>query len=279
MDLYNVLGLSPKCTQEQARKAYKTLALKLHPDKTNGVSSEEFKRVNEAYQILKDPEKRKLYDQINSHTTDGSCDDVLNVLLNFVLNFIRQRQLLKKDLRLKVNLDLLEVYKGETKKLTVSTRKLSGETVAKNIYIPLVDLQTSYTFEGHGDEYLPGQFSNIVIDVVVAEHPFVKRDRIVCEQDLFIEYGMTLYEYYNGVKRSITHLDGEVFDIECKRVSGEHSSICEYSMVHVLKGKGLPYTEESLCVIMRGDLYVHFRLELPKDVSEEVNDILKHNFN
>jgi DnaJ-class molecular chaperone len=61
LDPYITLGLNKEASEDDVKKAYKKLALKYHPDK-NGGDDVMFKKVNEAYQILIDPVKRKLHD-------------------------------------------------------------------------------------------------------------------------------------------------------------------------------------------------------------------------
>ena len=67
-DYYKILGVGKSASQQEIKKAYRKLAAKYHPDKNPDDPSAEdkFKEVGEAYEVLKDPEKRKLYDQAGS---------------------------------------------------------------------------------------------------------------------------------------------------------------------------------------------------------------------
>jgi len=67
-DYYKVLGLPKDATPEQIRKAYRKLARELHPDVNKASGAEQrFKEVNEANEVLSDPEKRKRYDQVGAN--------------------------------------------------------------------------------------------------------------------------------------------------------------------------------------------------------------------
>ncbi|GMW01179.1 MAG: chaperone protein DnaJ [Candidatus Hydrogenedentota bacterium] len=67
-DLYTVLGVDEKASQDEIRKAYRKLAQKYHPDKASGDKAAEarMKEINAAYDTLKNPEKRKQYDQMRA---------------------------------------------------------------------------------------------------------------------------------------------------------------------------------------------------------------------
>ncbi len=67
-DYYSILGLERSANEEDIKKAYRKLARKYHPDVSKDPKGEEkFKDIAEAYQTLKDPEKRAAYDQLGSH--------------------------------------------------------------------------------------------------------------------------------------------------------------------------------------------------------------------
>ena len=67
-DYYKILGVERKASQDEIKKVYRKLAMKYHPDKNpdNKEAEEKFKEINEAHQVLSDPEKRARYDQLGS---------------------------------------------------------------------------------------------------------------------------------------------------------------------------------------------------------------------
>src|SRR5690606_3194679 len=68
-DYYNILGVEKSASQDDIKNAFRKLAMKYHPDKTKGdkTAEDKFKEVNEAYEVLRDPEKRKKYDTMGSN--------------------------------------------------------------------------------------------------------------------------------------------------------------------------------------------------------------------
>lgn len=116
MNYYEILGLSKnEASEENIKKAFKKLALKHHPDK--GGDPEEFKKINLAYSVLSDPQKKREYDnpQDNLH-------HAFNNFFNF--NFHQQQQQLKcKDYFHELKITLKEIYTGTKKTIKVKINK------------------------------------------------------------------------------------------------------------------------------------------------------------
>lgn len=81
IDYYNILGINNKATEEDIKKAYRNLALKYHPDRTGGdkEAEEKFKKVNDAYAVLSDSNKRRDY--------DNPQDPMASFMRDFGMNF------------------------------------------------------------------------------------------------------------------------------------------------------------------------------------------------
>jgi len=80
-DYYQILGVSKDATLDEIKKAYRKLAIKYHPDKNKGnkEAEEKFKEATEAYEVLRDPEKRKRYDMYG----DASINEDMFKYQNF----------------------------------------------------------------------------------------------------------------------------------------------------------------------------------------------------
>ncbi|KAJ3350493.1 hypothetical protein HDU83_009693 [Entophlyctis luteolus] len=77
-DYYKVLGVSKGCSDDDLKKAYRKLALKWHPDRNPGnkeQADKKFKELAEAYEVLSDPEKRRIYDQVGIAGLKGASGD------------------------------------------------------------------------------------------------------------------------------------------------------------------------------------------------------------
>lgn len=298
---YEVLGLSKSATQDDVRKAYKRLALQCHPDKNNG-DDIKFKQINEAYQILSDPLKKQLYDE---HLTDENVDwsfvakfasELMNVIKERMQQKMQERAAAKekeaaeekekegasvkkdqpnkvKSIFVKMQVDIQDIYNASVKKLVVRVKRKEGnEMVFKSIpvYISLLDYEQVYIFEQEGDdgieEGVPRGDIIVKLDIISQAVPSVSIDNIISKYDLHIEKEMTLYEYYYGINTQFSYFNGEVINIKHITTRKDKEQHTYYNFVHEVKGKGLPYSEETSegkYTDKRGDLIVFFKLTLP----------------
>jgi DnaJ family protein A protein 2 len=141
---YKLLGVEPRATPEELKKAYRKLALRLHPDKNpdDPQAAEKFKEVSEAYEVLSSPEKREIYDRYGKEGLQqqggmggGSAEDIFSSLFGFGgfpgFGGGRARRNTTKDLQYPLKLTLDQLYVGVTKKIKVTHQVLCDQCLGK----------------------------------------------------------------------------------------------------------------------------------------------------
>lgn len=131
-ELYEILGVDKKASSSQIKKAYFGLARVEHPDK--GGDAEKFKKIQAAYEVLKDDEKREKYDRGGLEALEGGdmpegADDIFSALFGGRRRGGRQSSGPKKgpDVKHPLKVSLEDLYNGKTAKLAVSRDKIVGK--------------------------------------------------------------------------------------------------------------------------------------------------------
>lgn len=268
-DYYKVLEVERSATTEEIDKAYKQLARKHHPDLNQGDSGaeERFKDINEAHEVLKDSEKRRLYDQLGPSWQDGQrfqgasgfnfqggqgfgggdFSDFFDVLFGqgqrqggaSFGHSSRPRR--GRDVEVSLKLSLEEVVKGGAKSFS-----LSGQDGPKNLNVNIpvgIKDAAKLRLAGQGRNGTPS--GDLYLIVHYQKHPLFKVDGINVSTEIIL----SPWEAVFGTKMRVPTLEGEV---EMNIPAGSHSG-----RKLRLKGKGLGTANN------RGDEYVIIGIQVP----------------
>lgn len=141
---YDILEVKPGCTTEELKKAYRKLALKFHPDK-NPNEGERFKLISQAYEVLSDPEKRRIYDEGGEEAIKGgggggagfsSPMDIFDMFFGGGFGGggrSRQRERKAKNVVHQLSMSLEDLYNGTTRKLAVHKNVICEKCTGKEL--------------------------------------------------------------------------------------------------------------------------------------------------
>jgi curved DNA-binding protein len=286
IDYYKVLGVSKKATEKEIKSAYRKLARKYHPDlnPNNKEAEKKFKQLNEANEVLSDPEKRKKYDefgkdwkhadefkkareqqkqqrsQYNTGSQSGQGDFSGDFSDFFESMFGAgggrrggQTKFRGQDLNAELQLNLKDVYTSQKHTLTVNGKniRLSFPAGIENGQVIKISGYGAPGVNGgpNGDLYITFSINN---------NTKFKREG----KNLYTTADLDLYTALLGGDIMIDTFDGKV---KLKVAPGTQSG----TKVK-LKGKGFPvYKKENAF----GDLYVTYQVELPTNLSDKEKEL------
>ncbi len=132
-DLYEILGVNREASEEEIKKAFRQQARKYHPDNKETGNEETFKELNQAYEILSDPQKRSTYDRFGMSGVKGSYGETIDFGFNDLGDIFsqffgegggrgRSRNGPERgaDLRYELVIDFLEAINGCSKQITIT---------------------------------------------------------------------------------------------------------------------------------------------------------------
>ncbi|WP_372946535.1 DnaJ C-terminal domain-containing protein [Muriicola sp.] len=278
IDYYKILGVPKNASQQDIKKAYRKLARKYHPDVNPGDASAEkkFKELNEANEVLGNPENRAKYDEYgkdwehaeafekakkqqarnqrsrqHSGRTAFSEDDFSDF---FSAMFggrggrqDRSMQFRGQDVQAELELPLEEVYRTHKRTLTVN-----GRNIRLTIPAGIRNGQV-IKIKNHGAEGINGgPRGDLHIRFSLVNNTPFRRD----EDNLYATVKLDLYKAMLGGEIIVNTFDGQV-KLKVKPETPNGTQV-------KLKGKGFPvYKKEG----QYGDLYITFEIELPKKLT------------
>ena len=219
---YEILGISPTSSADEIKRAFRKLAIEKHPDRGGDVV--EFQKISEAYEILKDPNKRAAYDnpqnQFNRRdfSFDGIPPGFEELFTNFQMGFGRQfeevfgfRPKYPKNhtLNLQASISLEEAYTG--KEILTSIKLPSGKEQIINVKIPAgIHDGMTLRLSGIGDNSISGAPpGDIHIGIHVQPHKEFKRDG----DNLILEITIDAFEAMLGTNKIVSSIDGKLLNI------------------------------------------------------------------
>ncbi len=281
IDYYKILGIDKNAGADDIKKAYRKLARKFHPDlnPTDKEAHKKFQQINEANEVLSDPEKRKKYDQYGKDwqhaehfekqrqqrpapgqerysAEDFSGDSDFSSFFESMFGGGQGQRRTKfrgQDFNAELHLQLTDTLTTHQQTLTVNGKNI-------RITIPAgIENGQVIKLKGYGAPGVNGGPSgDLYITFAISDHPKFKR----VGNDLFTTASIDLYTAVLGGDVVVETLNGKVK----MKVNPETQPGTRVR----LKGKGVPvYKQEG----KSGDLYITYEVTLPTNLTEKQKEL------
>lgn len=299
-DYYKTLGVPRDADADTIKKAFRKLARKHHPDA--GGDEAKFKEINEAYEVLSDEKKRKLYDQYGTANENqipfgggawqgqggnpfggsgfggfGSWADILESIRNgegafgTEWNFGGQGQTYQArpkpqkgaDKNVTMTVMFDEAFKGCEKKVRIG-KAGTNEKETLSIKIPAGAVEGGRVrLKGKGAPGIQGgPAGDLLVNIHIADHPLFKRDKA----DVLMDVPITFAEAALGTQIVVPTPEG-------KKVSIKVPAGCESGTVLKVKGKGAPRLGKG--ATGTGDLLLTLHVAVPKTLNDKQKEALE----
>ncbi|TXE16737.1 J domain-containing protein [Psychroserpens burtonensis] len=283
IDYYKTLGISKSATDAVIKKAYRKLARKHHPDlnPNDKKAEQKFKEINEANEVLSNPENRKKYDDHGEHWqhaeeyekakqqnqyqrstqnpqggySEEDFSDFFGSMFGGGSSRAGGREVKFKgqDFNAQLKLDLKEVYTTHKRTLTVNNKNI-------RITIPAgIENGQVIKIKGHGGKGVNGgPNGDLYIEFSVVNQSQFKRDG----HNLYASVDLDIYKALLGGEIMVNTFDGKVkLTVKPETQNGTKVK---------LKGKGFPkYKKEE----QFGDLFITYNLKMPKNLTAKEKEL------
>lgn len=287
---YKVLGVSENATQEEIKKAFRKASLKNHPDR--GGNKEEFQKINGAYQILGDPEKKRDYDnQLKNpfmrgggfNINGGGPDDIFKMFFGNNVPFgfpggpnvqifqngrpVNINQLRKPSPITKtITITMEEAYEGINKPIEIE-RWIHSNGVKKvekeKIYVPIpsgIDNQEIIILKDKGNIMNENATGDIKIFVTVKNDTHFVRDGL----NLIYKKKISLKEALIGFNFDVKHLSGKTYCI-----NNNNGKIITPQYTKVIRNMGMRRERQHPAPPIIGNLIIVFDVIFPEELTKE----------
>ena len=261
-DYYQTLGVPRTASDDEIKKAFRKLAMKHHPDR--GGDEQQFKKINEAYDTLGDPEKRQQYDNpqvrinVNGSPFQGGAGsfDFDTIFEMFGARMHPRHQQAQRNQRISIWISLETAVIGGPR--TVSIHTNAGAQALEITIPPGINDNENVRYPN----LAPGGH-DLIVNYRVHGHPTWQRDG----QDLYTERGVDFWRLIIGSNLEITDLQGRTLSLSIPPRTRPGT---------MLRARGRGVVREGHAP---GDLMVRLRAELPEHIPPEIIDILEKQAN
>lgn len=273
-DYYDKLGISRNASASEIKQAYRRKAKDMHPDK--GGDPKTFQEINEAYDTLKDPKKKQMYDQYgtsdpqqmggnpfgNSHFSfTGDPQDIQDIFGSFFgQGFAQPRRRHNRNISIGYTVDFKDVFYGIG--TTLSYQLPSGKREIIDVRIPAgVKDGDSVRVQGYGDDSINGlPRGDLIIKIRVKNLAGWKRDG----SDIYTNIDVDLLDLILGCKIPLQTPDNKQITITVAPGTNPGTTLS-------VTGYGVPNVNTS----RRGNLYATLKGKTPKLQQQELEGIRK----
>lgn len=267
---YDTLGVAETASQDEIKSAYRKLAMQFHPDRNQGNAEAEakFKKINEAYGTLGDPQHRSQYDhqrKFGGHPggnpfQNGGFDfnfnfggDINDIINQFFNQGFTQRPTRNRDFTFNLHISLEDAFTGKATPVQFS---VNGTDYNLNVNIPAgIENGARIRYQGHGDRSNPNvPPGDLYIQVQILEHPIFRRQG----PNLQMEIELDALQAVIGYTQTIQCIDGNSVQLTIPPGT-QHGAVLR------LRERGMPNRHNGQ---PRGDCFVGIRIRVPTDLSE-----------
>jgi len=284
IDYYKTLGISKSASEKEIKKAYRKLARKYHPDvnQNNKEAENKFKEINEANEVLSDPENRKKYDKYGKdwqHAeefekanqqrqrssagqqnygsyNDEDFSDFFSSMFggNYQQQGRGRQQFKGRDVQAELQLNLTDVLQSHKRTLTVNNDNI-------RLTIPAgIENEQVIKIKNHGQKVGAGGVNgDLYIKFNITNNTPFKRKK----NDVYLDYELDLYKAMLGGDLVVSTIDGSKVKLKIKPETQNGTKV-------KLKGKGMPvYKKEG----QFGNFYITYSIKLPTNLSTEEKEL------